>query len=175
MSDYSYSIVCKASSISPIECCVLNMPRVEARQRARQFSFPSSHIHLNDGRMRHSATHNGCHKLVQRFYTPHGMSPTKHFSLGGGDCAGFDLLVKVAPERGGCLFAEGIAFLLRAKPLLRPFARTGDCLLRPCDRPLHGDRHPQQVNLSSALAKEKIRRNPPPLRFGEDAQRVGRR
>jgi len=94
--------------------------------------------------------------------------PSERLSLGGGDHALFDLLVEVALERGRGLLAEDITLLLRAKPLLRPLARARHRLLRPGDRPLHGNRHAQLVNLSAALAKDEVRRDAPLLRFGED-------
>jgi len=94
-------------------------------------------------------------------------------SFGRGYHALFDLLVEVALERGLRLRAEGVALLLRAEPLLRPLARTRHRLLRPGNRPLHGHRHPQQADLPAALEEDEVRRDAPPLRFGEDRERIG--
>ena len=68
------------------------------------------------------------------------ISSAKRLSFGWGDHPFFDLLVEVVSERGLGLLAEGVALLLRAEPLLRALARTRHCLLRPSDRPLHGNR-----------------------------------
>ncbi len=103
------------------------------------------------------------------------LSSAERLSFGRGDHPFFDLLVEVVSERGLGLLAEGVALLLRAEPLLRALARTGDRLLCSGDCPLHGHRNAQQVNLSSALAKEKFRRDPSLLRFRKDAQRISRR
>ena len=89
---------------------------------------------------------------------------SERLSFGGGYHALFDLLVEIALERGLGLRAEGLALLLRAEPLLRPLARTRHRLLRPGDRPLHGNRHARLTE---------VRRDAPPLRFGENRERVG--
>ena len=66
-------------------------------------------------------------------------------------------------EGGGGLLAEGVALLLRAKPLLRPLARTRHRLLRPGDRPLHRDRHARLPE---------VRRDAPLLGLRKDRERV---
>ena len=73
------------------------------------------------------------------------MSPPERLAFGRGDCARFNLLVQIAPERGLRLLAEGVALLLSAKSMnavnvallissaiffVAHLARHGDVILR---------------------------------------------
>ena len=98
--------------------------------------------------------------------------PADSLALGRGDRAGFNLSVQIAPERSLRFRAESVALFFRAKPLLRAFARARHRFLRAGYRPLHRNRNAKRSDLSAGtLTKYKFRRNPPPLRFGENGER----